>query len=156
MGSNVMSHFSRRVIGIVTAADKSAIELEMTNLLGYDCTDVFSIPLSSNGNTPITHYGASAQITLDERNALLPLFAPGNPQGRRGWRGIAYAIDDINNIPILKRGDVTSNNPNERWTFEKVLEETGLQIINNSIDIDLNGDPPALNGDPIVFVSHRN
>lgn len=120
--------YNRRVHAIVTAEDRTACEAALAALLGDTSAVRFTAALSPTGEEPATHYGASAQVPVEVRNLGLALFAPGNPQGRRAWRGEAYGVDQ--DVVKLSPGDATpADTANVRWTWARCLADAGLQAI---------------------------
>ncbi len=101
----------------------------MTALLGYDCTGTFSVALSVTGVAPATHFGASAQVTLSDRNKMLAVFAQGNVEGRRGWRGEALVVDAFDIIRLHPGDALPQDTSRARWTFARCLAESGLQVV---------------------------
>lgn len=122
------------LIGLVTHDDGLTAEAALLHATGVDVSGLFRIPLSPSGTAPPTHRACVVQCPKALAEAALLLAAPGNPEGRRAWRGVAVGVDDAPGAPpivVLGAGDPEpASDPSlVRWSFPAVLAAAGLQQI---------------------------
>lgn len=90
--------YTRRVILLVTVADRAAANADVQRAVPGSGPDNLSAPFGPSGRAPgaePTHYGCSWQVTPEEALALRAFFGPGNVQGRRMFWGIAGDVAGV-------------------------------------------------------------
>lgn len=126
-----MAIYNRRIHGVVEVAKKDAAEAAIVQLTGDPgYLGCFTVPLSPTGQSPVTHYGSSAQMTQAQQDALLSLLT--TVPGVYSYRGVAYGVDDEENVPVKRAGEpapVGVPASELRWEWDAVLEDLGLKIV---------------------------
>lgn len=113
--------------GFVSAIDRDACELELTQELGEGLFGTFTVPLSPSGTGEPTHFGCSAQWRESEAEKFRRIL---ESRGHKVFRGLAYGIDDSHGLQELRDGaPLPVNGVETRFSFERALREIGLKRI---------------------------